>query len=159
VPIRKEAPKGAATASPIFARLPLGANALGVLAALVAGLLYLPVLQHGWIWDDALLVASRGAAGAAAEGFRPLIGWLQRGEWWLGAGNPALFHFTGLLVHAVGTWLVFLLARHAGLTSGVSFAAALLFGAHPIHVESVAYITGRPTSRATRVTSEAKDRS
>jgi len=144
VPNRKEAPKGGAPARPNPARPRWNAEALGLAAALVAGLLYLPALQHGWAWDDALLVATRGAGGAAAEGFRPFIGWLQRGEWWLGAGNPALFHFTGVLAHAVGTWLVFLLACHVGLSAGIAFVVALAFGAHPIHVESVAYVTGRP---------------
>ncbi len=144
MPNRKEAPKGGASA-PQQAALPRrNADALGILAALVAGLLYLPALQHGWTWDDALLVASHGAGGAAVEGFRPFIGWLQRGEWWLGAGNPALFHFTGLIAHAVGTWLVFLLATHVGLSAVIAFVIALAFGAHPVHIESVVYATGRP---------------
>lgn len=155
MPNRKEAPKGAATgaASPrirlLFVSIPRpDPNVLAITAAFLAGLLYLPALQYGWVWDDALLVAARGAGGAASSWPHPVLDWLQRGEWWLGAGNPALFHFTNLALHAAGTWLFFLFATHVGLGPGVAFLFALLFGAHPIHVESVAYVSGRPAMAA-----------
>lgn len=158
MPNRKEAPKGTsrkgrhaadARAGTLRLSLPrLGPNALAVLAGFVAGLLYLPALQFGWVWDDALLASARGAGGAAAEGFRPLLGLLQRGEWMLGAGSPALFHFTNLILHAVGTWIFFHLAVHVGASAGIAFVAALLFGAHPVHVESVAFVSGRPAMMA-----------
>jgi tetratricopeptide (TPR) repeat protein len=135
VPNRKEAPKGAPwKVSP---------STLAIVAGLVAGALYLPALQYGWVWDDATLAASHGTAGAAAEGFRPALALLQRGEWLLGAGSPAMYHFTNLLLHAVGTWLFFLLALDLGASAGVAFVASLLFGVHPVHVESVAFISGR----------------
>lgn len=155
MPNRKEAPKGAATgAAPprirlLFVSIPRpDANLLAVAAAFLAGLLYLPALQYGWVWDDALLVAARGAGGAATSWPHPVLDWLQRGEWWLGAGNPALFHFTNLALHAVGTWLFFLLATHVGLGPGIAFLFAILFGAHPVHVEPVAYVSGRPAMAA-----------
>jgi tetratricopeptide (TPR) repeat protein len=115
----------------------------------VAGALYLPAIRFEGVWDDALLGPTHGAGGAAAEGFRPLLGLIQRGEWHLGAGNPALFHVTNALAHAVGTWLFFFLAMSLGASAGVAFLATLLFGAHPVHVESVAYISGRAAMFAT----------
>ncbi|HSQ61140.1 MAG TPA: tetratricopeptide repeat protein [Acidobacteriota bacterium] len=151
MPNRKEAPKGAAreAGAPrlqlLFVSVPRpDANVLAIAAAFLAGLLYLPALQYGWVWDDAVLAAARGAGGAASSWPRPVLEWLQRGEWWLGAGNPALFHFTNLAFHAAGTWLFFLFATHVGLGPGIAFLFALLFGAHPVHVESVAYVSGRP---------------
>ena len=159
MPSRKEAPKGttrrdgrAKEADARRARftLPrLSPNALALIAALVAGALYLPAIPYGGVWDDALLGPTRGAGGAAAEGFRPLLGLIQRGEWALGAGNPALFHVTNLLAHAAGTWLFFRLAMTVGASAGVAFLASLVFGAHPVHVESVAYISGRAAMLAT----------
>lgn len=158
MPNRKEAPKGtsrqgrhatdARAGKPWLALPHLSPNALAVLSGFVAGLLYLPSLQYGWVWDDALLASTRGAGSAAAEGFRPLLGLLQRGEWMLGAGGPALFHFTNLILHAAGTWLFFHLAVHVGASAGIAFVAALLFGAHPVHVESVAFVSGRAAMMA-----------
>ncbi|MEK7315893.1 MAG: tetratricopeptide repeat protein [Candidatus Eisenbacteria bacterium] len=155
---RKEAPKGttrkgrqkagAPAGVPHHRRLSLSPNALAVVAGFVAGLLYLPSLQYGWVWDDALLASTRGAGGAAAEGFRPLLSLLQRGEWMLGAGGPALSHFTNLMLHAAGTWLFFHLAIHLGASAMIAFVTALLFGAHPVHVESVAFVSGRAAMMA-----------
>ena len=122
--------------------------ALALVAAAFAGVLYLPSLQYGGVWDDTLLVATRGAGGSASEGFRPLLGLIQRGEWAVGAGNPSLFHLTNLLLHMAGTWLCFRLAIHLGAAAGTAFFASLLFAAHPVHVESVAFITGRPAMMA-----------
>ncbi|HEU4725870.1 MAG TPA: tetratricopeptide repeat protein, partial [Candidatus Eisenbacteria bacterium] len=133
---------------PRFALPAVGPNGLAVLAGFVAGLLYLPALQFGWVWDDALLAASRGASGPGAEGFHPFLSLLQRGEWALGAGNPAIFHVTNLLLHAAGAWLFFHLAVHLGATAGIAFAASLLFGANPLHVESVAFVSGRAAMTA-----------
>jgi tetratricopeptide (TPR) repeat protein len=127
----------------------LSPAALGLLAAFLAALLYLPALQYGWIWDDSLLVASKGAGGAGSQGFRPFASWLYRLEWAAGIGSPGLFHFTSIALHGLATWLVFLLARRVGAAPGIAFAATLLFAAHPVHVEAVAYVSGRPYLLAT----------
>jgi tetratricopeptide (TPR) repeat protein len=128
---------------------PLRPAALGVIAALLAAALYVPALQYGWVWDDSLLVATQGAGGAGAEGFRPLASLLYRLEWAVGYGTPIFSHLTSLLLHAGATWLFFTLALHLGAASWIAFAAAALFAAHPIHVEAVAYVSGRPDLLAT----------
>ncbi len=57
--------------------------------------------------------------------------------------EPWLYHFDNLILHTVDTllvyWLVWLLTRKpiAGIIT------ALLFGLHPMHVESVAWVSGR----------------
>jgi len=122
---------------------------LGALAALAAAILYLPAMQYGWVWDDTVLVASKGASAGALGGFHPIASFLYRTEWLAGLGNPGLYHLTSILLHAVATWLVFLLARRVGAAPWIAFGAALLFGAHPVHVEAVAYVSGRPDLLAT----------
>ncbi|MEJ2697076.1 MAG: hypothetical protein P8013_10555, partial [Candidatus Sulfobium sp.] len=73
--------------------------------------------------------------------------------------NPAGHHLTSLLLHSVNTFLVvFLLVKlleaaagktnEAGLLtkSGIlvtAFTTGLLFGIHPLHVESVAWVSER----------------
>jgi len=38
----------------------LDPNALGLIAALAAIVLYIPAIQFGWVWDDRILVDSQG---------------------------------------------------------------------------------------------------
>jgi hypothetical protein len=53
------------------------------------------------------------------------------------------YHWTNLLLHAANTALLFLcLRRITGATSRSAFVAGL-FGLHPLHVESVAWISER----------------
>jgi tetratricopeptide (TPR) repeat protein len=58
--------------------------------------------------------------------------------------NPATYHFTNLLLHILNTLLLYLFIIM--LTNGKTFIAlfsALFFGIHPLHVESVAWISER----------------
>ncbi|MFC1510058.1 tetratricopeptide repeat protein [Candidatus Omnitrophota bacterium] len=61
---------------------------------------------------------------------------------WFG-DQPFVYHLNNLLLHLGVTTLVFLLALRLGLPQTAAFIAALLFGVHPIHVESVAWATER----------------
>ena len=63
--------------------------------------------------------------------------------------NPTAYHLTNVLIHLFNTFLVFQLALllfarlgsdHRPLLSSIT---ALLFGIHPLHVESVAWVSGR----------------
>jgi Tfp pilus assembly protein PilF len=58
--------------------------------------------------------------------------------------NPVIFHTTNVIIHLVNTFLVFLFIYH--LTKKQKWVAALtalLFGIHPMHVESVAWVAER----------------
>jgi len=57
--------------------------------------------------------------------------------------NPFVYHLDNLLLHLAVTALIFLLGLRMGLKERGAAAAALLFGIHPMHVESVAWITER----------------
>ncbi len=52
-------------------------------------------------------------------------------------------HLTSVLLHACNTLLVFLVFRKMTGTSGRSLFVAALFGLHPLHVESVAWVAER----------------
>lgn len=57
--------------------------------------------------------------------------------------NPAGFHFTNVVLHLANTLLLFsLLSRMTGDRQR-SFLVAALFGIHPLHAESVAWISER----------------
>ncbi len=147
MPVKKEAKNRRADRA---GRPPgLSPTALGLLPAFVAVALYLPVLPYGWVWDDQFLVRSHGAGGVGAEGFRLLASFFYRAEWAMGFGTPLIAHLTGIALHGIATWLFFRLAVHVGAGPRIAFASALLFAAHPVHVEAVAYVSGRPDLLAT----------
>jgi protein O-mannosyl-transferase len=57
--------------------------------------------------------------------------------------EPWLYHFVNLLLHVMGTalvyWFIFLLTKRPV----IAIVTALLFGLHPTHVESVAWVAAR----------------
>lgn len=142
------------TATAETAPAPAWRRALPALLLLaITVIAYLPVLSAGFIWDDddyvtqnALLVQPGGLGriwtdvGATPQ-YYPLVFtsfWLENQLWGL---NPAGYHLTNVLLHALAAillWRVLVRLR----IPGALFAGAL-FAVHPIHVESVAWITER----------------
>lgn len=57
--------------------------------------------------------------------------------------NPFVYHLDNVLLHLLVVVMVFFLGRKLGLSQAAAGVAALIFGIHPIHVESVAWITER----------------
>lgn len=57
--------------------------------------------------------------------------------------NPFIYHLNNLLLHLCVVILVFLVAKRFGLNQVASAWAALIFGIHPMHVESVAWVSER----------------
>ncbi len=64
-------------------------------------------------------------------------------EWKLVQGKPFLYHLDNFLLHLFCTALALFFFRRMGLSLWWSGFAALLFGIHPMRVESVAWITER----------------
>jgi protein O-mannosyl-transferase len=61
----------------------------------------------------------------------------------IGGLDPRVFHGTALLLHLANCVLLYYLLLRLGLARLGSLFAALLFGVHPMHVESVAWISER----------------
>lgn len=57
--------------------------------------------------------------------------------------NPTGHHLTSVLLHAVNTWLVARFVFEATGARWRSLIVAALFGLHPLHVESVAWVSER----------------
>jgi len=57
--------------------------------------------------------------------------------------NPAGYHFTNLLLHLANSLLLFLLLQRMTKARWPSALAAALFALHPLHVESVAWVSER----------------
>lgn len=131
------------------------AIALGL--ALVTALAYAPVLDAGFLnWDDPPYVTANPhirtlswstvawAATTFHEGIWHPLTWLSLALDHAVYGlDPRGFHLTNLLLHVANTVLVFLVLEQLTGARGRSALVAALFGLHPMHVESVAWVTER----------------
>ena len=118
---------------------------------------YLPALTGGLIWNDADYVtapALRSLHGlfliwtkpGATQQYYPLLHsafWVQHRLW---GDNPLGYHVVTLLLHVGSAVLLALVIRRllSGAGSryaGAEWIAALIFALHPVHVESVAWIS------------------
>ena len=57
--------------------------------------------------------------------------------------NPFIFHFNNVWMHVVCTLFVFLIFRALGMSTTAVVIGSLLFGIHPMRVESVTWVTER----------------
>ena len=57
--------------------------------------------------------------------------------------DPFVYHLNNILLHIFVTICVFMFSFHCGLSLSGATIAALIFGVHPMHVESVAWVTER----------------
>lgn len=64
-------------------------------------------------------------------------------EYYFAGYNPFIYHLDNLLLHLLVCCLVFFLALRLGLSYTRAAVASLIFGIHPMRVESVAWVTER----------------
>lgn len=142
-----------------------------VLVTLTAAVLTLvalgPVMDAGFVYDDHRQIEDNQLIRQPARLAEALTTdvWAFKGQrdepwsayWrpvfvlWL-AGCRAVFGLDGtvgwrlanLALHALVTGLAWLLLRRLGAGRGLAWATALVFAVHPVHVESVGWISGSP---------------
>jgi tetratricopeptide (TPR) repeat protein len=124
---------------------------------LVAFFSLYPAVRNGFVnWDDYKYVVENGAitnlswanAGRIFSTFYvgayvPLTALSFAVEFKFFRLDPRAYHVTNLIFHLLNCLLVFLLVDRLRRNRTAAFVAALLFGVHPLHVESVAWITER----------------
>ncbi|MFN7975649.1 MAG: tetratricopeptide repeat protein [Acidobacteriota bacterium] len=124
---------------------------------------FAPAIRGDFVWDDRPLILDSQATASVrpisrffardfwAEGgaprqsgyYRPLTLLSFAVERRLFGAMPLPFHVTNLLLHACSTLLGYTLLRRLGAAVQAALIAAFLFAVHPVHVESVAWISGR----------------
>jgi hypothetical protein len=130
-------------------RVAFAATAIAVMVMLA----YRPAIGGGYTWDDDMYVTKnptlQNIAGlkqiwlepAVSPQYYPLVFttfWVERHLWGL---NPLGYHVTNVFLHILNSILVWRLLE-ALMVPGALFAGAI-FALHPMHVESVAWITER----------------
>ncbi len=120
-------------------------------------LVYLSVLDNGFVnWDDGeyiidnVLIRELSWRGIKTifttfqlSNYHPLVLLSYQIEYHFFKLNPFIYHLDNLILHTGNSLLVFYLIYLLSESLTVSFITALLFGIHPLHVESVAWATER----------------
>ncbi len=118
---------------------------------------FAPVLRQGFLnWDDPVYVTNNpdvlrldrehlaGLLTARVEQiFVPLTVFSYALEYHFFGFQPFFYHLDNLLLHAGVVILAFFLGRRLGLSEIAAFLGALFFAVHPMHVESVAWVSER----------------
>ena len=73
---------------------------------------------------------------------RPLTNFSYAVDWAL-YGAPFGFHLTNVILHAINTLLLYLLARRLLADDWAGFSAAAIFAVHPLLTETVGYVSSR----------------
>lgn len=117
-------------------------------------LTFLPALTGEFLnWDDSAHVTKYSAvqnfdvvrmfSECVQKIYIPLTSLTFALEHKLFGNSPFVYHFNNLLLHCANSLLVYGMARCLGIGLAAAFFSALLFGVHPMRVESVAWITER----------------
>jgi len=132
------------------------------LACALAFLVYVPALGFQFVYDDKPQILENPAIHAwrylpnyftahawaelyphvSGNYYRPLfLLWFRANHAIFGI-KPEGWHLTSILCHVAATYLVFVLIRQLTVSRGMATAASVLFALHPIHIESVAWVSG-----------------
>jgi len=137
----------------------------GIMEIVVCGitaLAYVGTLAFGFVYDDVPLILKNPALhdsghipqyftshvlaaiypNIAGNYYRPLLLLWLRLNYVLFGTNPVGWHGASVLCHVAVTYLVFRIAEQLTRGRMIAFAASLLFGLHPAHIENVAWISG-----------------
>ena len=145
-------------------------STLPLAVAVLTAVCFLPAVSGSFLnWDDGVnFLENRAYRGLGREQIRwaftsvlfghyiPLSRLTFSLNYVLGGMNPWGYHLVNVLLHGINAALFYVVARRllaaawgAGRQDGRSLSAAaavaaLVFGVHPLRVEPVAWITGRP---------------
>ena len=132
------------------------------LACAFAFLVYVPTLGFQFVYDDKPQIIENPAIHAwrylpnyftshawaelyphvSGNYYRPLfLLWFRLNDALFGI-DPKGWHLTSILCHVAATYMVFGLIRRLAASPWIAFSAATLFALHPVHIESVAWVSG-----------------
>ncbi|MGB7568039.1 MAG: tetratricopeptide repeat protein [Chitinivibrionales bacterium] len=129
----------------------------GLIIASITFIAFLPSLHNGFVnWDDDRYIELNPDVHGVSAGhiatvfsssylnhYLPVTMLSFMGEYSLFKSDPALYHFTNVILHIVNALLLFGLIYALFGNYFVAFLTALLFAVHPLQVESVAWIAER----------------
>ena len=160
-PVKQRPSAPVKKAAPVGRWEPAGWLKWALLAMAITAACYLPSLSNDLVnWDDDPNITENPNLeridreslfnifdldkGNVIGNYNPLpIFTFYLEKWAVGRINPTLIHFNNLLLHVLTVFFVFRVLLHMGIGIGGAFVGGLLFGIHPMRVESVAWATER----------------
>ena len=137
-------------------------------AALILSIAYLPSFFAPFYYDDFVVITQNVKIQSLSQlprifpdffSGRGLTQFSFAFDWGLYRGHPAGFHLTNLLLHLTNVYLVYRLlvwlgcsfrsSADANTVHKLAYRTALLYGVHPLHTETVTYISSRSDALAT----------
>lgn len=122
----------------------------------LAVLPFLKMLRADFVWDDVFLVVDnpavreltwRSVAGIFTQAhmglYSPVVFLSFAVEHFFFKLDPSACHAGNLALHALNVLAVYACARLLGAGRGAAWAVSALFAVHPVHVESVAWVSER----------------
>lgn len=116
-------------------------------------IVYLPAIKNGLLnWDDNIYVTGNNVIKSIGNvstffssfyfgNYHPLTMFSYSIIYYFSELNPLLYHYVNIIFHVLNTLLVFYLIKELFKNIILALIVALLFGLHPMHVESVAWIS------------------
>ena len=133
------------------AKLPLWRQtALTAIVIIAVTVVYLPALRGDFVWDDFLLITGNPLlqtfsglleiwSGGRTADYFPVTNTAFWIEHHLFGANPTGYHAVNILLQIANALLVWRLLKRLDIPG--AWLAGLIFGIHPIHVASVAWIS------------------
>jgi protein O-mannosyl-transferase len=158
---RQPAPKAAAAAPPLTQSSGRNkARNILLAAIIITAIVYLPSLFNDFIvnWDDGGYIHEHELIHRLSAdnvitifnpttfykgNYHPLTTFFYALEYALVGESPFLYHLNNLIFHLLNVFLVFVFIRMISQKPWLAGLTAVLFGVHPMHVESVAWISER----------------
>lgn len=137
-------------------------GAAEALVCMLAFLAFVPALGYQFVYDDKPQIIENPAIHAwkylpkyftshawaelypnvQGNYYRPLfLLWFRLNHAMFGL-DPKGWHLTSIVCHVVATYLVFALIQRMAASRSIAFIAATLFALHPVHIESVVWVSG-----------------
>jgi len=124
---------------------------------IITAIAFIPSLSNGFVdWDDPHYVTGNDAirdlslrnlgkifTSSFIGCYCPLAISSYAVEYHFAGLNPFVYHLDNYLMHLMATALVFCFIYLLSRKTDIAFLSALLFGIHPLHVESVAWVAER----------------
>lgn len=128
-----------------------------VIAFAMTLIVFLPTLHNGFVsWDDPLYIHENILIKEFSQdqlvnlfktpylaNYQPLTLFSYAIDFAIGEYDASIYHLHNLVLHLLNAVLVFFLIQLLFKDQSMAFFCAILFGIHPMHVESVAWISGR----------------
>jgi tetratricopeptide (TPR) repeat protein len=117
---------------------------------------FYPSIKNGFVWDDAGYILGNSLIKRLSldnmkkmmttfffSNYHPLVLITYAWEYFFFKLNPLPYHVVNVLLHLINCSLVFFFFKRLTSRNIAAFVVATLFAIHPLHVESVAWVSSR----------------